>query len=330
MTDPETFDVYHPTDLAGLVPYLLRYHPHDQLVILGLRDTFILFGVAVRLPYSAEPRHDAASIVTLLLSHESDTAVLIGYGTHEDVMPAADAAREALAIGGVHVQTAMRIHDGRLWHLYCGDPDHELQGMPFDPRTTTTAAQATYLGMTAAPDIDAVAVRIAPITGLEQQQMHAALTTAHQQLDFLAVSSKDETRARLRGLADELIGKARTTYPDGRLPHNQAALLLALLTSPDLCDRVMGHVYGHELDIQIWTDLTRRADPAHTAAPATLLALAALQQGNGVLARLAIQRAQEADPGDQLVQLVAGAVIHGIAPDVIHHLIHQQDPGPNQ
>ena len=48
------------------------------------------------------------------------------------------------------------------------------------------------------------------------------------------------------------------------------------------------HARAHQ---RLWTDLTRHAQPGYIAAPASLLAFTAWQNGNGALANLALDRA---------------------------------------
>ena len=60
--------------------------------------------------------------------------------------------------------------------------------------------------------------------------------------------------------------------------------------------------------VELWRDVTRRARADLVAAPATLLAYAAWRSGNGVLARMAVDRALAADPRYPMALLVGEAV----------------------
>ncbi|WP_328468850.1 DUF4192 domain-containing protein [Actinoplanes sp. NBC_00393] len=323
MNHPERLDLNHPADLAAIVPYLLGYHPRNQLAILALRGTSVLFAAATPLPYS-DPSEDGTAVAVRIAAHGPERVLLIGYGDHETVTIAVTHTTDAFTILGVTVPVALRVHDDRLWHLACGSPEHQSSGIPFDPSTTAAAARATYLGLTAAQDIDTLATRLGPITGAERDAMNSALAAARQHLDELAAGTTGVVRSRLRSLLDDLLHEALSTYRQhDRLPDDRAALLLTLLTVASLRDDVLEQVHGNDVDIDLWTDLTRRADPDRTAAPATLLSLAALQRGSGVLARLAIERAREADPNDSLIQTVVDAIACGIDPAVVHRLLHE-------
>lgn len=66
--------------------------------------------------------------------------------------------------------------------------------------------------------------------------------------------------------------------------------------------------------LRLWTDLTRLAQPGYVSAPAALLALVAWQQGNGVLANVALDRALSDDPRYRMAQLLRQAIDSGAPP----------------
>jgi hypothetical protein len=68
-------------------------------------------------------------------------------------------------------------------------------------------------------------------------------------------------------------------------------------------------------------DLTRLAPGAYRAAPASLLALAAWQDGNGVLANVALDLALAARSGYPMAVLLREALDYGAPPE-------KADPGP--
>jgi hypothetical protein len=67
---------------------------------------------------------------------------------------------------------------------------------------------------------------------------------------------------------------------------------------------------------RLWTTLTRLAPPGHVAAPAALLAFTAWQDGNGVLANLALDRAQADSPADDAVRVLRAALESGAPPSL--------------
>jgi Domain of unknown function (DUF4192) len=68
--------------------------------------------------------------------------------------------------------------------------------------------------------------------------------------------------------------------------------------------------------LRLWTDVVRRAQPGYTAAPASLLAFTAWQDGNGVLANVALDRALSDRPGYSMATLLRQLVTAGAPPSM--------------
>ena len=66
--------------------------------------------------------------------------------------------------------------------------------------------------------------------------------------------------------------------------------------------------------LDLWLDLTRRAEPILAAPFATLLGWCAWRQGDGVLALAALQRAYRIDPTYEAARVLLAAVIDGQPP----------------
>jgi hypothetical protein len=64
----------------------------------------------------------------------------------------------------------------------------------------------------------------------------------------------------------------------------------------------------------LWTQVIRTVPAAFAAAPATLLAFAALARGDGALAGVALERALSADPGYTMALLICQAIDVGMTP----------------
>ncbi|MEU4693755.1 DUF4192 domain-containing protein [Actinoplanes sp. NPDC023714] len=321
MTSIDQFDPDQPAETAALVPYMLRFYPHDQLVIVLLRGRHIITAAATTTSNSAYTAESAATTAKLVAAHKCDGVILIGYGTHEAVTNVLALTRAALNADGIAIPAMLRIHDDRLWYIDHDALESPADGIPFDPHITAAAAHATYLGWTAADSGDAVA-RLTPITGAEREAMRIALADAHKQIAEIE-SVTAGSRTRWHDLVEELINEALATYQQHRhLPDDRVALILALLTDPELENCAIERLAGEDIDVRMWTDLTRRADDLHAAAPATLLALAAVQQGDSLLAQLAIERAYESDPDDTLIQAIAIAMAAGVLPAVVRGLLH--------
>jgi hypothetical protein len=68
--------------------------------------------------------------------------------------------------------------------------------------------------------------------------------------------------------------------------------------------------------LRLWTDLTRLARPGYVAAPASLLAFCAWQNGDGALANVALDRALADSPGYSMAMLLREALDSGAPPSM--------------
>jgi hypothetical protein len=116
-------------------------------------------------------------------------------------------------------------------------------------------------------------------------------------------------------VGQQLLTEALDTYRHGQvLDDHVAATLTVVLGMPAVRDAAIRLSTGDDWQIRLWTDLVRRAEPEFTPGPAVLLAVAALQAGNGILADCAVRRTLHGDPDNRLAQLVLQLVQTGIDP----------------
>ena len=230
--------------------------------------------------------------------------------------------------------------DGRFWHLDSAGP---ADGIPFEPTVNPAAATAVYAGLVALPDRDAFADTLAPVTGPARDRMVIATATACEFLVELLDAARADTAdaaepgesgddpdtaldtplgLALQQAARTYLTQAHDSYRAGRpVDDEHAATLIVLLELPSLREFAARRTSREAWQIEMWTDLVRRAEPPFTAGPATLLALCAMQAGNGALANVAIDRALDTDPDDRLTQILARVIAAGIDPDTVAALL---------
>jgi hypothetical protein len=90
-----------------------------------------------------------------------------------------------------------------------------------------------------------------------------------------------------------------------------------LLSSLPVRDLAWQAITTEQPHLTLWTDVTRRADPALVPAPASLLAFTAWRAGDGALAGLALDRALAADPSYSVAQLLRDALRQGLPPSTL-------------
>jgi Domain of unknown function (DUF4192) len=335
LTPEPPITLRNPADVVALVPYLIRFHPSDSLVVVAFTGTRVTFGSRTGLPTSPEDADDyramMSRLIAIMTKHGVTSAALVGYGTARWVDMAVTIATEALTAARLPVKDAQRVTNGRIFSLTCTNPDCcPPQGIPFDPTSNVTAAYATLAGLVALPDRDAMTRQVAPITGPDQDAFTAATRVAaerlHSQLDGavdLANAGDNELGKTRTGRAvlrhgRRTVAHALDTYRAGQVVDtDQAARLTVLLHVPAIRDFAIAHTSADDWQLSMWTDLLRRVQPPFTPGPAILLAVTSLQAGNGPLADCAIRRALDVDPDHRLANLILQAIQVGLAPQTV-------------
>lgn len=336
-SDRPTVRVDSPAEALALVPYLLGFHPASSLVAVAVTDPTVVGLAHMNLATDGLTLSAATAlhrIAALMSDRAATSAILIGYGTAAQAGPSLRAATDVLDAAGIPVRQTLRVEAGRYWLSVDGTPVGPPQGRPFDPSTSVAAATATAAGLVALPDRETLAARLSPVTGPARTRMITATSaTARALLDLIKTATGDDgpdaDTSPHTPAGDALLSFGRTVLAQAqqhyqtRTPADdeQVAAVTVLLALPQVRQFAAHHATGTSWEIDMWTDMTRRAEPEFVTGPAILLALCALQTGDGALANVAVERAQQTDPGNQTVNLLATAVHAGIDPALLAALL---------
>lgn len=305
-----------PADIAAAVPYLLGFHPTDSLVVIGLRGGDA--AMVQRWDLDPDAKGLAAAMAQLAVPCAPQAVLLAGFGPRSLVRPVVRRLRDILP---VPVHAAVRVADGRCFCELC-DVCTPPGGVPYDASAGRVAAEATVAGLSALPSRAALAESVAPIGGPAAQAMAVAVERADDRLRQLLDAGRTpgdpigEVALREQGFraVDDALAAAR----DGRrLDDDQVAWLTLLLHSLPVRDRAWQGTDREEWQLDLWTDLTRRADRTLVAPCASLLAFAAWRAGNGPLAGVALERALRCDPDYSLALLIRDAMFNGVPGSVL-------------
>lgn len=316
MVTPDKLTLTTRDDRVAAVPYLVGFTPTDSLVVVVLDGRQVRFAARLDLPHLsdlADLAVPAAQNAAMIARHGS-AAFLVGYGPADRVAPAATLLTSALTTAGVDVLEVLRVGDDRYWCL-CGDAGC-ADGVAYDPAGSRIAAEAVYRGLAPLPDRAALERLITLISGAERDRMRATTTTAlHRLTGMLA----DETggavpehvvRAGVAAMQQAYESAARGET----LSDDDLAWLTAVLIVPEVRDHAWVSCDGSDAQRRLWIDVTRRAMPATSAAPACLLAVTAYLAGDGAMANIAVNRALHVDPDYHLAHLIGHALQAGVSP----------------
>jgi hypothetical protein len=310
-----------PAGLLAIVPHLLGFTPQTSLVVLGAEPPGGRVQVALRYDLPDPPDTDAAAQIAahaigVLSRQHVSTVIVAGYGPGALVTPVADATRAAVARAGLRLHDVLRVEDGRYWSYLCREPSCcPAEGVPFDATMHPAAQVLAGIGQPVRADRAALAATIAPLTGSQANSMREATRWAQRAATRLI------TRALPRGLdapGRAAVQAAIGTYRDGGSVSDPGrhAWLAVVLTSLPVRDDAWARMDPAHRDAhrRLWTDVVRRVQPGYVAAPASLLAFVAWQNGDGALANLAIDRALADSPGYSMALLLQEALDAAMPP----------------
>ncbi|WP_196255878.1 DUF4192 domain-containing protein [Micromonospora sp. WMMC415] len=322
MVAPRKLRLTSREDIVVAVPYLLGFHPQDSLVCVVLDKQRIRFVARLDLPQPSEVHQLSAPAAqtAAMISRYGSAAIIAGYGPADRVEPAAEVFTAALLAAAVDVLEVLRVDDGSYWCL-CGDTGC-ADGVGYDPSASILPAEAVYLGIAPLPDRAALKQLITPVTGPERDRMRAASDTALRRLtDMLSdggISIDGGQPSPPEHVVRAGIAAVRQAYESAArgetLSDDDVAWLTAVLLVPQVRDHAWTTCDGSDEQRRLWIDVTRRAIPETTAAPACLLAITAYLAGDGALANVAVDRSLRADPDYHLAQLLGHALQAGLPP----------------
>lgn len=303
-----------PEDAIAAVPYLLGFHPTDSMVVIGYDGPHDTCAMRLDLP-QPDPDDIADRVAAMLAQNDFRRALLLGYGPQENTQKTLTATSQALTHAGLAVTESLRVENNRWWSLACDDPTCcPPEGRPYDITTTVVAAQATLAGQVALPDRSHLALSVAPINGPARQSMRRATDRAEER--FLSwpreglTPTQVQSRLITEGLA--LLADLRTRHPTDE----DVARLGIYLTNLRVRDEAWVRLDQDDphRDIEFWRDILCRIEEPYAAPPACLLALTAYSSGDGGLANVALDRADNADPTYTLADLLREVIRAGIPP----------------
>jgi Domain of unknown function (DUF4192) len=322
-----------PTDLIDAVPYILGFHPAQSLVVVLLRGIPSRVAVTMRydLPHPGLEEAVSRDVARHASAHGAERVVLIVFST---TLPAGQAPPESLLVSKVrdalrltHLEVADALHvSGRRWRSYlCGDPRCcPPEGRPLPARTPRSAP-------TPAHDRAALARTLGAAEGEARAEMECALAEAEAAFIRAAASTGGVPawRATMRRRVQSAIDRTVSSRPGSRpvTTTDEAAELLVGLSDPAIRDHCwLGVERGASGDgLALWAELVRRAIPPYDAPPLFLLAWAAWRRGDGVLARMAAERALRSDRAYVAAHLLLEAIDAGLDPRTLPDL--RPNPG---
>lgn len=325
-TASEVIRISSPACLLAAVPVLLKFEPTEpSIVVLGTvppRST-----VALTLRYDINGPHCAEMIgkhsADILAAQGIKTVHAVGYGPGDLVTPVADALRAQFTEAGITVRDLLRVQESRYWSYICTDPGCcPPEGKAFNLKAHPITRKFANRVLSSR---DALAGTVAPVTGDAADSMRQA-TRAAEKRAARVVRRANRSRNRVtrrRALLQtglEAVADALSLYRAGGTfeSHEDAAWLALVLEDLRIRDDAWARMDPKHCGVhrRLWTDLTTLAQPGYAAAPASLLAFTAWQDGDGALGNVALDRALADDPHYSMALLLRQALDAGAPPSM--------------
>ncbi len=138
-----------------------------------------------------------------------------------------------------------------------------------------------------------------------------------------AEDAYDPEQAAHQGVA--LVGRAVAEAADRATPLADEEVVALTIALGDMWvrDRCLAFAIGPQVMAaeRLWTELTRVTPIPERAQPAALLAFSAYLRGDGALASVALDQAEEAHPNHRLASLLRGALDAALPPEQLTRMI---------
>lgn len=327
-----------PDEVIAVLPYQLGYHPRDSVVAVALRGRTVGLVARADLPPDEHAEEVAATLVAPLLRDGASSVVVVAWEDRPDASTSVTMALvEALEREGVEVVDVAVVRDGRRYSPICSERCCPAEGEPLrDPSTVPAVAALVALGYAPLDDRaavdrlvepDAAAEALTTVVGLRATRRPGRRRWARAWAEVLAVSREGPLDRDM--VADAALSLADIPWRDGVVAWLSPGVLPFSKVDGEVLSRLQSSVprwfpVGGRPAVRtterpdLATRLVElcRAVPdtcvAEAVAVCTVTAHVAWAEGNGAVARAALDRAMRLDPDYRLAHLLRRLVDAGV------------------
>jgi hypothetical protein len=325
--DRPSLGIRGPADLVQAVPYLLGFHPTASLVVLGLDHGQLVVTVRLDLGDLDVPEVLANAVAAMHRGGASEFVAAV-YGDRAPdpdrrSLPwqsAADALASQATRRGCDVLDVLLVVGDRWWSYSCTEPTCcPAEGSRLPEDVSEFSAAATYAGMVAMPDREALAAVLDPMPDANRDRL-APLIAECENAAVQAVLDGRGTRHDGSVKRALFAAARRSDKPPGpsqsfQITDRDVARFGVALSTHAVRDSLWMAADDGRLDGRtLWLELARRLPNPYDAAPLFLYGWCSWRAGNGALAGIAAERAVRSDPGYSAADLLLAALARGLDP----------------
>lgn len=292
-----------PSDLLGVVPYLLGFHPSESLVVVFLRDRQV--AVTARMDLAvAESIDGLIDHLELVAARvETRTVVVLGYSTDGRVRQTVADLAGALPFDLVD---ALAVGPDRWWSVLCDGGCCPVEGTAYDLSSHPLAAAAVLAGLPTTATREEIAALTDGPGADEADRLAQVARECETKLAGLGRRRrKDRMRRGVQRALDAPAGPSETEAVE-------LAVLALDVTIRDVAWAMMSRRAADD-HVTMWRRVVAVTPPPYEAAPLGMLAMAGWLSGNGALLNCCIDRLERVAPDYSLL-----AICRDISEGAIH------------
>lgn len=316
--DPPVVRLDDLSDVVTAVPYLLGFQPAESVVAIALSGPRERISFTMRLDLVPEEHDDdTARLVVESMTRAEAVAVFLFVFTAalpgDGLMPRERLVDTIMTRLQVPLREAVLVGAERIWSYLCADHCCPPEGRPRSSSTPAAlnlaAAHALY-GNAVLPSREALVASLAPPDGPLAEILEHELDEA---VGRRAVLGRRGARKEARALLDILLD--RCEEPPVEVTAAQASTLVLALHDGVFRDVALRSCLDRGPAMRLlMSELARLALPPLDTPVCTLVAVLAYLDGDGALARTALDRALDSNPEFMFANLLSEMLLSQMSP----------------
>jgi hypothetical protein len=312
---PTRLKLRRPDDLLAMIPYLIGFHPEEDLVTVFVKSGRVRLTTRTDLPPDSAGEEFAEWIDALAKREGAEALALVAYSAAS--LPAHRLLTRLMdRLDDHELIDVLYVGHGKWWSLTCGDDCCPLAGTPLDLSSHPVSATAVVAGLNVR---DSRLELEASVCGPDQQDwprldaLARRLLQELEQLDDAAAATRLMTTTIEAALAD----------PTG-IDQTTGMLLGVLVTDLHRRDLAWALITPATADdhVRLWSGVVAHVPPILAAAPLCLLGMAGWISGSGALLNCCCDRLSRINPQYSMGRLLSEISERAIPPTVWQEIMN--------
>jgi Domain of unknown function (DUF4192) len=304
---PTRLRVRRPDDLLAMIPYLIGFHPDEDLVTVFVKSGRVRLTTRTDIPPESAGEEFAEWIAALAKREGAEGLALVAYSAAS--LPAHRLLTRLMdRLSDHELIDVLYVGHGKWWSLTCGNECCPLAGTPLDLSSHPLSATAVVAGL----NVRASRLELeASVCGPDQHdcpRLEALAMTLLEDLEQL------DDPAAATHLITTTIDAALTE--SGGIDERTGLLLAVLVTDVHRRDRAWALIRPGAADdhVRLWAGVVAHVPPILAAAPLCLLGMAGWIGGSGALLNCCCDRLARIHPQYSMGRLLSEISERAIPP----------------